>query len=165
MRRLVTVVALLAAALAIAPTVGAITYGTVDGNGHPNVGGLVSPTQYSDGTWIYCSGTLTSPIVFLTAAHCGDEGEHLTVTFDTAYVAGDKTYTGTFHADPLYNQAQSDTHDIAVVAVDKTIRAIAPASLPAAGSMSDLPSTQKFTSVGYGAYLVTKPARRPPVPL
>ena len=155
MRRLVTIVALLAASLAIAPAAGAITDGTVDGNAHPNVGGLVSPTQYSDGTWLYCSGTLISPTVFLTAAHCGDDGEPVTVTFDTAYVAGDKTYSGTFHADPLYDQAQSDTHDIAVVVLDKTVRGITPASLPTAGSLAGLSSTQKFTSVGYGAYLVT----------
>jgi V8-like Glu-specific endopeptidase len=155
MRRLFTIVGLLAATLSIAPSAAAITYGTVDGNAHPNVGGLVSSTQYSDGTWIYCSGTLISPTVFLTAAHCGDEGEHVTVTFDTAYIDGDKTYSGTFHADPLYNQAQNDTHDIAVVVLDKEVKGITPALLPSADSMSALSSTQKFTSVGYGAYLVT----------
>jgi V8-like Glu-specific endopeptidase len=155
MRRLLTIVGLLAATLSIAPSAAAITDGTVDGNAHPNVGGLVSPTQYSDGTWIYCSGTLISPTIFLTAAHCGDDGEDVTVTFDTAYVDGDKTYDGTFHADPLYNQAQSDTHDIAVVVLDKEVKGITPASLPAADSLSALSSTQTFTSVGYGAYQVT----------
>jgi secreted trypsin-like serine protease len=155
MRRLVTIVALLAATLAIAPAAAAITDGTVDGNAHPNVGGLVSPTQYSDGTWIYCSGTLISPTVFLTAAHCGDNGSRVAVTFDTAYVAGDKLYYGTFHADPFYNQAQSDTHDIAVVVLDKAVKGITAALLPAANSLSGLSSSQKFTAVGYGAYLVT----------
>jgi V8-like Glu-specific endopeptidase len=155
MRRLVMLAVLLVASLAVAPAAVAITDGTVDGNAHPNVGGLVSPTQYSDGTWIYCSGTLISPTIFLTAAHCGDDGEDVTITFDTAYVDGDKTYDGTFQADPLYNQAQSDTHDIAVVVLDKEVKGITPASLPAAGSLSALSSTQTFTSVGYGAYLVT----------
>jgi secreted trypsin-like serine protease len=153
--RILVVTASLAAALALAAPVAAITYGTVDGNGHPNVGGLVSPTQYSDGTWLYCSGTLISPTVFLTAAHCGENAERVTVTFDTAYVAGDKVYSGTFNADPLYNQTQSDPHDIAVVVLDKAVKGITPARLPAAGSLSNLSSTQTFTSVGYGAYLVT----------
>jgi secreted trypsin-like serine protease len=155
MRRLVATAALLAVALATAAPAAAITYGTADGSGHPNVGGLVASTQYSDGTWIYCSGTLIAPRVFLTAAHCGDNAESVRVTFDTAYVDGDKVYAGTFYADPRYNQAQSDPHDIAVVVLDKAVNGIAPASLPAADSLSNLPSTQTFTSVGYGAYLVT----------
>src|SRR5829696_7890689 len=101
MRRLILLAAL-SAALLIPASAGAITNGTADGNSHPNVGGLVSPTQYSDGTWIYCSGTLISPTVFLTAAHCAEDGERVGVTFDTAYEAGDKVYYGTFQADPLY---------------------------------------------------------------
>ena len=111
--------------------------------------------QYSDGTWIYCSGTLISPTVFLTAAHCAEDGERVGVTFDTAYEAGDKVYYGTFEADPLYSQVQSDPHDIAVVVFDKPIRGITPAKLPTANSLSSLSGTQTFTSVGYGAYKVT----------
>jgi secreted trypsin-like serine protease len=148
--------AVLIATLALAAPVAAITNGTVDGNGHPNVGGLVSATQYSDGTWIYCSGTLIAPTVFLSAAHCGDtNGERVVVTFDTDYVAGDKVYTGTFYGDPLYNQSQNDPHDVAVVVLDKAVKGITPARLPAADSLSNLSSSQLFTSVGYGAYLVT----------
>jgi hypothetical protein len=154
MRYLITAAALISALVFAAPAT-AITNGTPDGSAHPNVGGLVSPTQYSDGTWIYCSGTLISPTVFLTAAHCGEEGERVGVTFDSAYQAGDKVYYGTFHSDPLYSGRQSDPHDIAVVVFDKPITGITPATLPAAGSLSDLPPTQTFTSVGYGAYEVT----------
>jgi V8-like Glu-specific endopeptidase len=155
MRRLV-ILAAAAATLILAAPAGAITNGTADGNRHPNVGGLVAATQYSDGTWIYCSGTLISPTVFLTAAHCGEgESDRVRVTFDTAYQAGDKVYTGTFHADPAYNQSQSDPHDIAVVVLDKAVNGISPAKLPAAGSLSGLSGSQQFTSVGYGAYEVT----------
>ncbi|RNM16931.1 trypsin-like serine protease [Nocardioides pocheonensis] len=152
MRRLVLLVTVLGV-LGFAAPAAAITYGTADGTGHPNVGGLVAAQAYSDGTWIYCSGTLIAPKVFLTAAHCA-EGDRVRVTFDPAYQDGDKVYAGTWHADPLYNGAQSDPHDIAVVVLDTAPR-ITPAKLPAAGSLSNLPSTQQFTSVGYGAHEVT----------
>jgi hypothetical protein len=154
MRVLIAAAATLAALVAAAPAA-AITNGTADGNRHPNVGGLVSPTQYSDGTWIYCSGTLISPTVFLTAAHCGESDPHVSVTFDPAYEAGDKVYSGTFHADPLYGSSQSDPHDIAVVVFDKPVKGITPAKLPTAGSLSKLSGSQTFTSVGYGAFEVT----------
>ena len=155
MRRL-TIVPVLVAILCAASPAAAITNGTPDGNKHPNVGGLVAPEPYSDGTWIYCSGTLISPTVFLTAAHCGEDGERVAVTFDTAYQEGDKLYYGTFEADPLYNQSQSDPHDIAVVVLDQPVRGITPAELPEADSLSNLSGSQTFTSVGYGAYEVTK---------
>ena len=147
--------AAVAASLAVASPAGAITFGSADGNGHPNVGGLVAQQAYSDGTWIYCSGTLISPTVFLTAAHCA-EGDRVRVTFSSAYQDGDKVYAGTWHADPAYNQSQSDPHDIAVVVLDREIKGITPARLPTAGSLANLAGSQQFTSVGYGAYEVTK---------
>jgi V8-like Glu-specific endopeptidase len=143
------------ASLILAAPAAAITDGTADGNGHPNVGGLVADQAYSDGTWIYCSGTLISPTVFLTAAHCA-EGDRMRVTFSSAYQDGDKTYAGTWHADPAYNQSQSDPHDIAVVVLDRAVKGLTPARLPSANSLSSLSATQQFTSVGYGAYDVTK---------
>ena len=155
MYRKSVVIVLLVALLSIATPVQAITYGELDGTQHPNVGGLVSPNQYSDGTWLYCSGTLISPTVFLTAAHCDEGTARVTVTFDPDYKAGDKTYTGTWYADPLYDQQQSDPHDIAVIVFDKPIKGIVPARLPAADSLSNLSGSQQFTSVGYGAYEVT----------
>jgi hypothetical protein len=60
----------------------------------------------------------------LTAAHCGDDGTRVRVTFDPAYEDGDKTYAGTFHADPAYPDTSSDDHDIAVVVFDKPIKGI-----------------------------------------
>jgi V8-like Glu-specific endopeptidase len=152
MRRLVVTVAVLATLVLAAPA-GAITNGTRDGSRHPNVGALVAAHAYSDGTWTYCSGTLIAPRVFLTAAHCA-EGSRVRVTFDSAYQDGDKVYKGTWHADPLYNGAQSDPHDIAVVVLDSS-PSITPARLPALGALSTLPHDQLFTSVGYGAYEIT----------
>ena len=153
MRRLIIVTAL--AVLAVVSPAAAITGGIPTGQSYGNVGGLVSETQYPDGTWLYCSGTLISPTVFLTAAHCGEDGTRVGVTFDTAYEDGDRVYYGTFEADPLYSQVQSDPHDIAVVVFDKPVRGITPAELPEADSLSSLSGSQTFTSVGYGAYEVT----------
>jgi len=155
MRRKVVVIIALAALLLVVAPAHAITYGQLDGSNHPNVGGLVAAKAYSDGTWLYCSGTLISPTVFLTAAHCDEGTSRVTVTFDSAYQAGDQTYSGTWHADPLYGHVQSDPHDVAVVVFDKPIKGITPAQLPSAASLSNLSGSQQFTSVGYGAYEVT----------
>lgn len=155
MSRKLIVVSLLITLLAMAVPAYAITNGELDGNRHPNVGGLVAAKAYSDGTWLYCTGTLVSPTVFVTAAHCDEGTARVTMTFDPDYQAGDPTYTGTWYADPLYGQQQSDPHDLAVVVFDKPIKGIVPARLPAADSLSNLSGSQTFTSVGYGAYEVT----------
>jgi V8-like Glu-specific endopeptidase len=141
--------------LGAAPPAAAIVNGAPDGNAHPYVGGLVADQAYSDGTWLYCSGTLISASVVLTAAHCDVGTPGVRVTFSSAYQDGDKTYSGTFHADPAYGHAQSDPHDIAVVVLDKPVKGVAPAALPKAGALDRLPADQQFTSVGYGAYEVT----------
>jgi secreted trypsin-like serine protease len=154
MRKLVPAVALVAA-LAFATAGSAITFGVPDGEGHPEVGALLAPEPYPDGTWATCSGTLIAPQVFLTAAHCDQDVTRVAVTFDTNYVAATGTeYWGTWHADPGFSSAQGDPHDIAVVVLDDPV-GIAPAALPTAGSLDDLPKDQRFTSVGYGAQLVT----------
>src|SRR5918993_5624790 len=113
MRRLIMAAAALAV-LALPSTAGAIVSGTVDGDGHPNVGGLVSEHPFYTGTYIYCSGTLISPTVFLTAAHCA-RGARARVTFDPAYTPRDREHDGTWHVDPLYSGSQNDPHDLAVV--------------------------------------------------
>jgi len=142
--------------LVFAGLAGAVVYGEPDGNRHPNVGALLAPEAYSDGTWASCSGTLISPTVFLTAAHCDWDVPRLAVTFDSVYDADTGTeYWGTWYADPLYSGAQSDPYDLAVVVFDRPVRGITPARLPAANSLANLPQDQSFTSVGYGAQSVT----------
>jgi hypothetical protein len=80
----------------------------------------------------------------------------MAVTFDSVYKAATgTTYWGTWHADPRFRGAQSDPYDLAVVVLDNPVAGIAPAELPAAGSLSSLPKNQGFTSVGYGAQAVT----------
>jgi hypothetical protein len=149
MRARLTLLAILLAALllAIFPAL-AITYGQPDGNKHPNVGALVG--TFDGQTYPYCSGALISPTVFLTAAHCDIGTAQVYVTFDTAYSSKSKLHAGTFYGDPLYNQAQSDPHDIAVVVFNKPINGLTPARLPSAGQLDHLDKNQKFTIVGYG---------------
>jgi hypothetical protein len=132
----------------------AITNGTFDGEGHPTVGGLVSPTQYSVGTWIYCSGTLISTTVFLTAAHCSSDGERVAVTFDSDHEAGERVYYCTFRADPLYpaTRATPMTSRWWSSIADNQHRS----SAAARGRLAlGRARPQLFTSVGYGAYEVT----------
>ena len=138
-----------AVALLVALPAAAITYGQNDGNRHPNVGALVWIPS-SGASFPFCSGTLISPTVFLTAAHCDPGVARINVTFDPYFSSKSKLIIGTYYADPRYSQAQDDPHDIAVVVFDQPVR-ITPARLPGAGSLSSLSVGQPFTAVGYGA--------------
>lgn len=126
----------------------AITYGQFDGQKHPFVGALVG--TFNGQTYPYCTGTLISPTVFLTAAHCDVGTTRVSVTFDPVYSAKVKLYTGTYHADPTYTQSQDDPHDLAVIVFDKPIAGLTPARLPVAGQFNQVAKDQKFTAVGYG---------------
>ncbi|MGZ8740572.1 MAG: trypsin-like serine protease, partial [Gaiellaceae bacterium] len=139
MGRLVTAgVVVMFGTLAFSSIAGAITYGSPDGGAHPEVGALLAPVAYSDGTWETCSGTLISSTVFLTAAHCDQGVSRVAVTFDSSYnAATGKAYWGTWRADPRFRGAQSDPYDIAVVVLDKAVKGIAPARLPTAGSLEN----------------------------
>jgi hypothetical protein len=160
MRMRITLIAAVvgAAVLAVGSPAAAITYGTPDGNTHPEVGALIADQAYSDGTWAYCSGTLVSPTVFVTAAHCGDPGQSSArVSFSSHYQDGDKVYTGLYIPDPRYGGGQSDPHDLAVVVFNKAVTGITPARLPAAGLLDGLKAngalkSARFTAVGYGSY-------------
>jgi len=170
MRTLAPALAAVAAALVLTVAAGAITYGVPDGDGHPEVGALLAPVAYSDGTWASCSGTLIAPKVFLTAAHCDQGVSRVAVTFDSSYDARTgKAYWGTWHADPAYDAAQSDPHDIAVVLLDKAVKGVTPARLPAAGLLDAMFAngtlqTTLFTAVGYGDYAGVPDAQKPPYP-
>jgi hypothetical protein len=156
MRRAIAACIAVVAMLFVATGASAITYGVPDGNGHPEVGALLAPQAYSDGTWAACSGTLISSTVFLTAAHCDLDVSRVAVTFDSIYIAATgTTHWGTWHADPNYRSAQGDPHDLAVVVLDNPVRGLTPARLPAAGSLSNAKLGDRFTSVGYGAQSVT----------
>lgn len=135
----------------------AIVGGGPDGNAHPEVGAVLAPTAFPDGTWAECSGTLISPTVFLTAEHCDMGLTQVSVTFDTSYDhATGKTYTGTWVGDPSYRKAASDPHDLAVIVFKDPIPDLPPASLPRLGQLDSVTHGTGITSVGYGAQGVEK---------
>jgi V8-like Glu-specific endopeptidase len=121
------------------------------------VGAVLAPTAFPDGTWAGCTGTLISPTVFLTAEHCDQGLATVDVTFDTSYDrATGTTYTGTWHGDPNYRKANSDPHDLAVIVSAEPVLGIKPAGLPTLGQLASLAHGAGITSVGYGAQGVEK---------
>ena len=143
MSRLRSVLVVVSASLVAASGAAAITGSGVDGTAHPYVGALVV-----DGS-VACSGVLVAPTVFATAAHCTagiPAGATVQVTFDTAIDKASWTLqTGTAHTDPGYRGGSAN--DLAVVVLDAPA-AVAPALLPAAGSVAGISGS--VTSVGYG---------------
>ena len=136
------------------PAASAITNGTVDGGAHP-VGGLVVHAVLRRYVAVlFGCPHLADGLLDGSALRRDRRVGHGHVRHG---VPGRRPgLLGDFFADPLYGQSQNDPHDIAVVVFDKPIKNITPALLPPADSLSDLSTTQTFTSVGYGAYEVTK---------
>ena len=160
-RKLIIAVSVIAAALLLATPVSGITFGHPDGEGHPNVGAMI--VQEPDGVmYLYCSGTLISPTVFLTAAHCtaaaafyGANPHDAYVTFDPVYDENATLYRGTYHLNPNYGHDAHDANDVAVITLDEPITGIEPATLPTAGQLDEMKKDhelkgQRFVTVGYG---------------
>lgn len=153
-RKMLSVVCL--ASLFLAARGSAITNGEPDAGDHPNVGAIIM--EHSDGfREIWCSGTLISSTVFLTAAHCLEDleaqGWKAYVTFDQEWTPASKLYSGTVYVHPDTTWAQDNPNDVAVIVFPRPIRGIPPASLPSAGLFDRLSlHGQTFTAVGYGMH-------------
>lgn len=141
------------AVTAIGASASAITDGNIDGQEHPNVAMLL---YYTAEGRFRCSGTLVSPTVVLTAAHCteGTIGKTM-VSFETTIAleppsglpvaknesvgylgnekapSGIKVQYGTAHTAPGYS-GFTDTanwNDYAVIVLDRAVKNITPAKL------------------------------------
>jgi len=156
--------------LLVSPRASAITYGFVDSNNtFRNTGAFIVKT--TDGQiFPICSGTMITPNVFLTAAHCtsfytqelAPEGDVAYVSLDQSIPFGALTSSKTellsvahVVSNPNYNQAQSDSGDIGVLILDRNVRGVTPATLPACGLLDQLAAqnglkTATFTNAGYG---------------
>jgi len=139
-------------ALLVPGSAAAVTNGTPDGDGHPNVGALVADLPGS-GLTVVCSGTLIAPEVFLTAGHCtaGLTGT-VYVTFATALdPSGWTLIPGTPVTAPGFGHDRSDPRDLGVVLLSSAPVGVAPAQLASVNTAGTL-SGGTVTNVGYGYY-------------
>jgi len=143
-----------------------IVNGTPTGNLYPSVGGLLFDRKKDGltGDDLWCTGSLISPTVFLTAAHCvvgfyTPKGTEFYVSFASDLYANNAKYikaTG-YVADPLYGHDPANLHDLAVVFIPShATRGMTLYSLPtlneldtrsANGGLNDA----IFINVGYGS--------------
>lgn len=150
----------------------AITFGFVDtSNAFGNTGAFIVKSSTTGQIFPICSGTLIAPGVFLTASHCtvffetdlALRGFTAFVSFDGSIPFGELTTRRTglipvtqVVTNPDFNQAQSDSGDIAVLLVDpRDTRGVTPAVLPAEGLLDERAAANGlagavFTNVGYG---------------
>ncbi|HEY8722620.1 MAG TPA: trypsin-like serine protease [Gaiellaceae bacterium] len=148
-KRLVTFGATVAVAAGVLATSAfALVGGTPDGNQHPYVGLVVSGTGL-------CSGSALSATVFVTAAHCVQQGE--IVAMATAEHPRGPSAFGIAIPHPDWvatsggGNSGSDLNDVAVVMVVAGSLPGPYASLPPRIGYDDsLPNNQPIENVGYG---------------
>jgi len=141
-----------------------IVNGTFTGSSFGNVGALLVDFNGNgkvDGDDEDCTGSLISPTVFLTAAHCVEflaPGTQLYVSFEPRLYPAPKTYIAatSWTYDPQYGHDQANLHDLAVVILPKgSTKGVTPLKLPPAGYLDRLAAQNGlnntlFVNVGYG---------------
>jgi hypothetical protein len=189
-RRMITLLLLSALALlGTALPAAAVTGGQPDGTRHPNVGLILF--YQSDGRF-RCTGTLVSPTIVITAAHCtaGTLGSTL-VTFDSviaeqppspfpvaadpasgytdAEIAAAGYLSGTAIAHPDYSDFTdlANWNDVGVIVLDEPVTDITPATVAPTDYLAQFAQPRLnstiFTVVGYGTE-VRKPESGPQKP-
>jgi Trypsin len=158
MRRLLVVVAASLLLGLVPGSAGAITGGQKDTqNLYPFVGLLAFYND--DGEYLHrCSGTLISPTVVLTAAHC-TEGTATAYAYFQVEVPDDfrenpTGLRGATHTHPDYNPNTADI-DVGVVVLEQAVHLSQYPVLAPEGFLSDLKAAHEiqddtFVNVGYG---------------
>ena len=143
-----------------------IVNGTPTGNLYPSVGALAFDYDDNgtiDGDDEWCTGSLISPTVFLTAAHCvvtpyTPPGSQFYVSFAPDLYANSAVFikaTG-YAYDPEYGHDQANLHDLAVIFLpERSTRGLTPFRLPTLGELDVLSAKGALTdaifiNVGYG---------------
>jgi hypothetical protein len=143
-----------------------IVNGSPTGSSYASVGALLFDYDANgrlDGNDQWCTGSLISPTVFLTAAHCivtpcTPRGSQFHVTFASdLYARNIRTIAATSVAvHPQYGHDQANLNDLAVVLLPAgATRGMTPLKLPPAGYLDALAArggleSQLFVNVGYG---------------
>jgi secreted trypsin-like serine protease len=165
---LLLVLALMLSSVSVAR---AVTDGTLDGNGHPDV--VLLLMEVGGQPAFRCSGTLLSPRVLLTAGHCTDDYPDAPYTGMRVFTESDVQagigttnnypYSGPnsveaieWHAHPLYETTPFYVHDVGVVILEAPGVSVAQYGALPSPDEFDAFKTKRghndvfFTSVGYG---------------
>lgn len=152
------VLSIVFALLLVAVTsVSAITNGQPDGDEHPYVGVVFDLDQTH-----FCSGSAISPDVFITAAHCFNDGDIVSLTFESSPGdLGAEVYYGFVYQHPDYcpdcgpGLHGAFQNDIAVISPLVNADLASPdldryGQLPALGLVDTLRNQTAVTLVGFG---------------
>jgi trypsin len=158
-------------AVAVSPA-GAVTDGTLDGNGHPYV--VLLLMEVNGQPAFRCSGTLLSPTVLLTAGHCtnnfpdspytgmrvfteSDVQAGIGTTNNYPFAGPNSVEAVEWHAHPLYETAPFFVHDVGIVILQAPgVTGLSKyGTLPTVNQFDAFKTKRgqqdvSFTSVGYG---------------
>jgi hypothetical protein len=149
----------------------AVTFGELDGEGHPHVGLMVFDVGGSPSH--RCTGTLLSPTVMLTAGHCtfGTSGGRVWFDADVAagrpgngypFAGGTGIEFAEVYTHPDFDPNAFYLHDAGIVILSEPVHLDTYGTLADVGTLDGLSTKrglqeQSFTVVGYGLQSVKPP--------